>query len=1098
MKKKLFFITVYLFLYTLVVNGQGVSKLFGLVGGYPQSDQSSNGYLFSTDSSGNNFQIQYNFPVTTFGANPQNVELAQYGSKLYGTTRFGGVNNSGTIFEYDPVTNIYTKKFDFAFNTTGGEPRGSLLLYNSKFYGIAGAYGNGAAGTIFEWDPATNIFTKKYDLTAAGGSNPQNSLKLYNNKMYGTTLQGGSANVGVLFQWDPATNVYTDLFDLTGYPGNGYGFLNNVTVYNSKLYCMSQQGAANNYGALYVVDPSLPNGSNATVIKDFDGTTGGNPNNNDMIVYNNKLYGCLYSAGANSSGTLFQVDPATNTFTKLVDFNYTANGAGPLGKLVLNGTKFLGMCNIGGVNGTGTIYEWDPANPTTVVKKYDFDVNNNDNPRNPGIAMFLYNSKFYGTTYNGGFTDQGTLFTYDYTANTLTKKLNFNAAENGRIPYSRPVLLSGKIYGTCYTGPQPDAGCIWEYDPSTAIYSRKFLFSYANNTANGRAPVAPPIVYNNKLYGLTTAGGVSDYGVVYEFDPATNIYNKKDIQTLGTGFSPDGELTVFNNKMYGMLGNGGIGNLGIIFSYDPATTLLTKLYDIANLGNSNASPSSYFVVYNNKLYGCTNSGGANNSGAIFSFDPATNLAVSLADINNPVTGSNIRNAFTVYNNKLYNTALSGGSNGRGTILSFDPATNTIATVFNCNTTPGGIGYDPRGQLTINGNKMYTVTWDNSAITNVVELDPATSTVTKKSTYTSPSPFNSTVSHNSVTVVPAFIANGIPNSCETYPTVVINGSNNNQWVPILNAAGDVVAELKANGNNLGTVTTSAYINNGTVREDASKQLYMDRNITIAVQNQPSSNVDIRLYIKASEYLTMKNATNSIGQPSGITSISDIAILKNPQSCTSSLSINPTILTTTFENYEYGYVLKASISSFSTFFFAKSTFTVLPVTVISFNAVKQNNITRLSWQTENEIGFSNFEVQRNTGNNVWQTVAIVNARNTSGINTYSTIDANPANGTNFYRLKENDINGSFKYSQIAKVDFTKALTITISPNPATQQITIQSDKKISSIILLDMSGKLVKQLPLSQNNSYDVSDIAPGIYLLKITAGETLETVKLVKQ
>ena len=115
MKKFLLFIVVPLLL-SIGANAQGVSKLFGLVGGYPQSDQSSNGYLFSTDSSGNNFQIKYNFPVTTFGANPQNVELALFNSKLYGTSAAGGTANLGTIFEYDPATNIYTKKFDFGTN----------------------------------------------------------------------------------------------------------------------------------------------------------------------------------------------------------------------------------------------------------------------------------------------------------------------------------------------------------------------------------------------------------------------------------------------------------------------------------------------------------------------------------------------------------------------------------------------------------------------------------------------------------------------------------------------------------------------------------------------------------------------------------------------------------------------------------------------------------------------------------------------------------------------------------------------------------------------------------------------------------------------
>jgi uncharacterized repeat protein (TIGR03803 family) len=69
--------------------------------------------------------------------------MASFNGKLYGTTSTGGVNNFGTIFEYDPVSNESTKKFDFGptVSLTGGSPKGSLLLYNNKFYGLAADYG---------------------------------------------------------------------------------------------------------------------------------------------------------------------------------------------------------------------------------------------------------------------------------------------------------------------------------------------------------------------------------------------------------------------------------------------------------------------------------------------------------------------------------------------------------------------------------------------------------------------------------------------------------------------------------------------------------------------------------------------------------------------------------------------------------------------------------------------------------------------------------------------------------------------------------------------------------------------------------------------
>lgn len=1095
--KKNIFILLLLLLSVTAGYPQGVSKLFGLIGGSVQANQSSNGFLFSTDSTGQNLQVKYDFPVTVYGASPANLEMVPYNGKLYGTTSRGGASDYGTIFEYNPATNGYVKKIDFgpAISATGGGPKGSLLLYNGKFYGLAADYGVNGGGCIFEWDPVNNVYTKKYDFNGTAGANPQNSLRLMNGKMYGTSISGGNSNLGVVFEWDPSSNVCTKLYEMTG--TNGWGFYNNVTPYNNKLYCMSHQGGANGYGALYVIDPSLPYGSNTTIIKHFDAVSGGTANNNEMIVYNNKLYGCLYNGGNNSGGVLFELDPAGNVYNKLVDFNYTSIGQNPLGKLVLNGTKFLGICSNGGINGTGTIFEWDPANPAAVVKKAEFSSNNFDNPVSPGSTLAFANSKFYAVCYNGGFVNQGTLFEYDYSTNTIAKKLTFNAAENGRIPYGKPVLLNGKIYGTCYQGPQEifgtPYGCLWQFDPSTSVYTRKFLFNNLNNAANGRAPVSAPVAYNGKLYGTTANGGTSDWGVLYEFDPATDAYTKKDIQSIA-GAYPIGEPTLYNNKLYGMTNANGAGNNGIIYSYDPATAVLAKLYDVQNAGS--LVPNGGFALYNNKLYGSTSGGGANNLGAIIVYDPATNTATSVASFI-PAMGYNVANAFTLYNNKFYLTALSGGSGGRGTILQFDPVTNVLAKIYDFSTTPGGTGYDPKGELTVVGDKLYFITQEGTTIVKVVELNPANNQVTTKSTY-NVAGYNTPATHNGLTVVPAFIANGTPGSCENYPTVVINAGNNNKWVPILNPAGDVVAEIKANGNNLGNVTASMYINNAAVREDGGRKLYLDRNITIAVQNQPASNVDIRLYIKTSEFLALKNAVNSLGQPSGINTIGDLAIFKNDQACAAAFATVSTKIATTASAYEYGYVLAASIPSFSSFYFAKNSFTALPVTLVSFSGIKQNKAVQLQWTTENEINFAGFEIEKSTDAIHFTAMANVSAANRP-VNHYQAEDAAPATGNNYYRLKLMDVDGSSRYSNIVKINFTDRASLSLWPNPAGDQLVIPEAKERDRVNIIDAKGSIVLSRTITKRNeAIMISQLSAGMYMLQLFSNGKMIHSAFVKQ
>lgn len=1087
-------------LFSAGIYAQGVSRLFGLVGGGPQANQSSNGFLFSTDSSGNGLQEHYKFPVTVFGANPQNLEMVQWNGKLYGTTSRGGLNDYGTIFEYDPATNTYTKKFDFGPNVslTGGGPKGSLLLYNNKFYGLAADYGVSGAGCLFEWDPATNVYTKKFDFGGSyPGAYPQNSLRLMNGKMYGTTQQGGSSNLGIVFEWDPVANTSRMLFELNG--TNGWGFYNNVTPYNNKLYVASHQGGASGYGALYSIDPALPTGSNTTIIKMLDATSGGSANNNEMIVYNNKLYGCLNQAGNNFGGTLFELDPATNTFTKLFNFDYTASGDQPLGKLVQNGATFIGLCGRGGTNGTGTVYEWDPANPTTVVKKYSFGPNNFNNPINAGSTLAAFGSKFYAVSYNGGFVNQGTLFEYDPATSTATKKLTFNAAENGRIPYGRPVLLNGQLYGTCQQGPQEifgsAYGCLWSYDPQTNTYSRKFIFDNTNNAANGRNPTSSPMTYNGKLYGVTVNGGTSDFGVLYEYDPVTSGYLKKDMQPIGGAF-PIGEPTLYNNKLYGMTNANGIGNNGIIYSYDPATGTLAKLYDVQNSGGT--APSGGFAVYNNKLYGTTSGGGANNSGTIFTYDPATNTATTVYNLLGS-TGVSIANPMTLFNNKFYGTAFNGGTGGRGVIFEFDPATNVYTVKHNFSTATGGTGYDPKGELTVNGNKLYCITQEGNGIVKVVEFDPVSGTAVPKSTYNVTN-FNVPVTHNGLTVVPAFIAPGIPNSCESYPSITIDGTNNNKWVPVLNPAGDVVAEIKANGNNLGTVSVSAYINSGTVREDSAKRMYLDRNITITPQNRiTGSSVDLRLYIKTAEFLALKNATNSAGQPSGISTINDVAIFKNQQTCNANITQYAPRLATTTSAYEYGYVLSTSVDSFSTFYFAKATLAALPVTLTSFTATKHEHSVQLNWTSENETNMARYEIERSATGAVFSNLNNVAARNSGRRSDYVLTDNHPFSGDNYYRLKIVDRNGQVTYSNIIKVNFSGTVKPSLQPNPATDRVFLNGLNGYRQVQVLDITGRVqLQQAVRNTSEQLDINRLAKGIYTVQLTGNGEPVLLRLVKQ
>ncbi|MBL0342563.1 MAG: hypothetical protein IPP71_17685 [Bacteroidetes bacterium] len=86
------------------------------------------------------------------GAKPQQTNFISTGGKLYGMASEGGAYNYGVIFEYNPITNVYAKKFDFN-ESVGATPSESLMLEsNGKMYGMTKYSGFNFLGVIFEYD----------------------------------------------------------------------------------------------------------------------------------------------------------------------------------------------------------------------------------------------------------------------------------------------------------------------------------------------------------------------------------------------------------------------------------------------------------------------------------------------------------------------------------------------------------------------------------------------------------------------------------------------------------------------------------------------------------------------------------------------------------------------------------------------------------------------------------------------------------------------------------------------------------------------------------------------------------------------------------
>ena len=671
--------------------------------------------------------------------------------KLYGMTNTGGVNNAGVIFEYDTATNVYLRKYEFG-GSNGANPRGALIqAQNGKLYGMTQSGGTSSLGVIFEYDITTNTYTKKVDFTGntgvSPGSQPFGTLVDPNpgsGKLYGMTRFGGANGLGVLFEYDYLANTYTVKVDFNGNVGSALGAnpFGQLIKAGTNLYGLASAGGTNNVGTLFEYDYT-----NNIFTKKINLATasGSGPQGSLLLASNGLLYGMTVSGGAGTpaaAGVIFSYSIATNAYTKLVDLGSgVGQGANPTGELIqaTNG-KLYAMTRLGGATNVGVIFEYDIAGPT-YSKKIDL-VNSTAIGSAPfGSLIQVSTGKIYGMTSNGGNSGGGVIFNYVISSNTYTKKIDLNTS-NGGNPNGHLIQASnGLLYGLAAVGGTNNVGVLFEYNKTTNTYTKKIDML----STNGITPFGSMLqASNSKLYGLTSAGGTSGLGTLFEYDISLNTYTKRVDFTgnIGTnpGSVPYGSLVQFsgNGKLYGMTKQGGTSAQGVIFEFDPTTNVYTKKIDLTAVSGFSAFGS--MVESGSKLYGMTQLGGANSLGAIFEYDPVTNIYTKKIDFTGNTGAAPGSQPFgsmvtTSTVGVLYGMTRLGGANGQGVIFEYNVSSNTYTSKFDLSTANGS---QPFGSLirAANGN-LYGVTTagGTNSVGVLFEYNIASAGYTKKLDFT---------------------------------------------------------------------------------------------------------------------------------------------------------------------------------------------------------------------------------------------------------------------------------------------------------------------------------------------------------------------------
>jgi hypothetical protein len=173
--------------------------------------------------------------------------------------------------------------------------------------------------------------------------------------------------------------------------------------------------------------------------------------------------------------------------------------------------------------------------------------------------------------------------------------------------------------------------------------------------------------------------------------------------------------------------------------------------------------------------------------------------------------------------------------------------------------------------------------------------------------------------------------------------------------------------------------------------------------------------------------------------------------------------------------------------------------LPVTLSSFTAKQTtDNKVSLAWVTSSESVNKGFSIERQEeGSGKFQSLGFIASKavggNSQATLAYSFKDVTAKNGTNMYRLVQEDLDGKKTYSEVRVVKLSAQSVSNVFPNPSTGAINISrsNDGKKMNIQVLDQSGRVISQVNNIIDSNYRMNLPQSGIYSIKMMYPETGE-------
>jgi uncharacterized repeat protein (TIGR03803 family) len=330
---------------------------------------------------------------------------------------------------------------------------------------------------------------------------------------------------------------------------------------------------------------------------------------------NGTFYGTTSGQGSRQLGTVYSISQNGVAKTLYRFKGGPSDGSHPTATLLSVDGRLYGTTFNGGAHDLGTVYALSLGGKETLLYSFTFY----EDAANPDAGLVDVNGMLYGTTEYGGsgscyaepYIGCGTVYSITTTGSERVLH-SFTGYGDGKFPQAPLLSVKGTLYGTTYEGGTGGGGGT-VYRISTSG-DEKVLHSFKG--VDGAFPWAGLIDVNGTLYGTTQAGGIYSNctfpytcGTIFRI---TTTGRERVLHSFANGSDgawPTAPLFYVKGALYGTTWIGGAGGCSCGTVYRANTLGSEKVLYSFHGGSDGGAPLAGLIYAAGQLYGTSRQGG---------------------------------------------------------------------------------------------------------------------------------------------------------------------------------------------------------------------------------------------------------------------------------------------------------------------------------------------------------------------------------------------------------------------------------------------------------------------------------------------------------